>query len=79
MASTESKLLLVLCVLSRITKGEGLKEEKSFMSGSNSKMLKTVLEVVSETCVNVHACVYLVLLIIFCKSLSFMLEKVICL
>lgn len=77
MASTESKLLLVLCVLSRITKGEGLKE--SFMSGSNSKMLKTVLEVVSETCVNVHACVYLVLLIIFCKSLSYMLEKVICL
>lgn len=71
--------MLVLCVLSRITKGEGPKEEKSFMSGSNSKMLKTVLEVVSETCVNVHTCVYLVLLIIFCKSLSYMLEKVICL
>lgn len=52
------KLLLVLCVLSRITKGQGLKEEKSFMSGSNSKMQETVLEAGRwNMCECAHVCI----------------------
>ena len=39
-----SKLLLVPCALSRIQEGKALREEKSFMSGSNPTTQKPELE-----------------------------------